>query len=82
MGHVKARNDHIFTEYHARGLVDMAVEILMAVLLLENSIKSERKFSLAQLFVTDTFHRAQMLAGQIIYSDEDIVDKHRQLLEP
>jgi hypothetical protein len=63
-------------------LVDMAVEILIAVLLLKNSINSERKFNLAEKFVLDTFHRAQMLSGKIIYSDENIVDKHRQLLEP
>ena len=81
MSHVKARNDHIYTDYHVRGLVDTAVEILMAVLLLENSIKSDHKFNLAEKFITDTFQRAQMLAGRIIHSDEKIVDKHRQLLE-
>ena len=79
--YVKARNDHIYTEYHARGLVDMAVEILMAVLLLENSGKSDRKFNLAEKFVTDTFHRVQMLSEKIIYSDENIVDKCRHLLD-
>jgi alkylation response protein AidB-like acyl-CoA dehydrogenase len=81
VSHMKSRNDHIYTEYHARGLVDMAVEILMGVLLLKNSLKSECKFNLAEKFVTETFHRAQMLAGKIIYSDENIVDKNRQLLE-
>ena len=78
---VKSHNDHIYTEYHARGLVDMAVEILMAVLLLENSRKSDSKFKLAEKFVTDTFHRVQMLTGKIIYSDENIVDKYRYLLD-
>lgn len=81
VSHVKAHNDHIYTEYHARGMVDMAVEILMAVLLLENSKKSDRKFNLAKKFVTDTFHRVQMLSGKIIYSDENIVDKDRHLLD-
>lgn len=79
--HVKARNDHMYTEYHARGLVDMAVEILLAVLLLENSRKSDRKFNLAKKFVTDTFHRVQMLSGKILYSDENIVDEDRRLLD-
>jgi alkylation response protein AidB-like acyl-CoA dehydrogenase len=78
---VKSHNDHIYTEYHARGLVDMAVEILMAVLLLENSRNSDSKFKLAEKFVTDTFHRVQMLTGKIIYSDENIVDKYRYLLD-
>jgi hypothetical protein len=81
VGYVKAHNDHIYTEYHARGLVDMAVEILMAVLLLENSRKSDRKFNLAEKFVTDTFHRVQMLTGKIINSDKNIVDKYRHLLD-
>jgi len=81
VSHVKTLNDHMYTEYHARGMVDMAVEILMAVLLLENSRKSDRKFNLAKKFVTDTFHRVQMLSGKIIYSDENIVDKDRHLLD-
>ncbi len=78
---VKALNNPIYTEYHARGLVDMAVEILMAVLLLENSRKSDRKIYLAEKFVTDTFHRVQMLSGKITYSDQSIVDKDRHLLD-
>jgi alkylation response protein AidB-like acyl-CoA dehydrogenase len=81
VGHVKARNDHIYTEYHARGLVDMAVEILIAVLLLKNSREFDHKFNLAKKFVTDTFHRVQMLSGKIIYSDENIVDNDRHLLD-
>gem|GEM_PF-4410720 len=59
----------------------MAVEILMAVLLLENSRKSDRKLNLAKKFVTDTFHRVQMLSGKIIYSDENIFYKDRHLLD-
>jgi len=81
VSHVKAHNDHLYAEYHARGLVDMAVEILMAVLLLESSRKSDRKFNLAEKFVTDTFHRVQMLTGKIIYSDENVVDKYLHLLD-
>jgi len=32
-------------------------------------------------FLTDTFHRVRMLSGKIIYSDENIVDKDRHLLD-
>jgi 3-(methylthio)propanoyl-CoA dehydrogenase len=81
VSYVKDRNDHMFTEYHARGLVDMAVEILMAVLLLENSRKSDRKFNLARKFITDTFHRVQMLSEKILCSDENIVDEGRRILD-
>ncbi|UCD31140.1 MAG: acyl-CoA dehydrogenase family protein, partial [Desulfobacterales bacterium] len=54
---VKAQNDPLYTEYHARGLVDMAVEILISVLLLEASIVSEQKYNLAKRFITNAFYK-------------------------
>ncbi len=78
--YVKAHNDKAYTEYHARGLVDMAVETLMAVLLLENSRKSNRKFNLAKRFVADTFQRVQMLAEKVTSRNENPVDECKRLL--
>ncbi len=78
--YVKAHNDQTYTEYHARGLVDMAVETLMAVLLLENSRKSNRKFNLAKRFVADTFQRVQMLAEKVTSGNENPVDECKRLL--
>ena len=78
--YVKAHNDQTYTEYHARGLVDMAVETLMAVLLLENSRKSNRKFNLAKRFVADTFQRVQMLAEKVTSRNENPVDECKRLL--
>jgi alkylation response protein AidB-like acyl-CoA dehydrogenase len=78
--YVKAHNDKAYTEYHARGLVDMAVETLMAVLLLENSRKSNHKFNLAKRFVADTFQRVQMLAEKVTSRNENPVDECKRLL--
>jgi hypothetical protein len=78
--YVKAHNDQTYTEYHARGLVDMAVETLMAVLLLESSRKSNRKFNLAKRFVADTFQRVQMLAEKVTSRNENPVDECKRLL--
>ncbi len=78
--YVKAHNDQTYTEYHARGLVDMAVETLMAVLLLENSRKSNHKFNLAKRFVADTFQRVQMLAEKVTSGNENPVDECKRLL--
>ncbi len=78
--YVKAHNDKAYTEYHARGLVDMAVETLMAVLLLENARKSNRKFNLAKRFVADTFQRVQMLAEKVTSRNENPVDECKRLL--
>ncbi len=62
VGSVKAQNDHVCVEYHARGLVDMAVETLMGLLLLENATRSEDKLIVAKKFITDTHLRVQMLS--------------------
>jgi hypothetical protein len=78
--HVKAHNDKTYTEYHARGLVDMAVETLMAVLLLENSRNSNHKFNLAKRFVADTFQRVQMLSEKVTSKNENPVDECKRLL--
>jgi len=78
---VKAQDDPICTQYHARGLVDMAVETFLTVLLLEKSIKDVRHFNLAKRFITDTSHRVQMLAEKVISSNENPVDECKRLIE-
>jgi alanyl-tRNA synthetase len=77
----KAQDNHSFTEYHAKGLVDMAVETFMAVLLLEKSKISDRYFNIAKRFVSDTYHRVQTNAEKIINSNENPVDACKCLLD-
>ncbi|UCD87892.1 MAG: acyl-CoA dehydrogenase family protein [Desulfobacterales bacterium] len=77
---VKEQNDHVCTDYHARGLVDMAVETLMAMLLLEGASKSEQKLNIARSFVTDTHLRVKMLAEKVLSHDAKSIDEFRRLL--
>ena len=77
----KAQDNHSFTEYHAKGLIDMAVETFMAVLLLEKSKISDRYFNIAKRFVSDTYHRVQTNAEKIINSNENPVDACKCLLD-
>ena len=79
--YVKAQNDPLYLEYHARGLVDMAVEILISVLLIETSATSDHKFNLAKRFITDAFHKVQMLAEKVINSNENPVDDCKRIIE-
>ena len=78
---VKAQNDPLYTEYHARGLVDMAVEILISVLLIEAATTSDQKYNLAKRFIADAFHKVQMLAEKIINSNEGPVDDCKLIIE-
>ena len=77
----KTQDNHSFTEYHAKGLIDMAVETFMAVLLLEKSKISDRYFNIAKRFVSDTYHRVQTNAEKIINSNENPVDACKCLLD-
>jgi alkylation response protein AidB-like acyl-CoA dehydrogenase len=77
---VKEQNDHTCTEYHARALVDMAVETFMGILLMENARRSEHKLNVAKRFITDTRPRVQMLAERIVSLDMKSIDEYREIL--
>jgi len=80
VGFVKEQNDHFCTDYHSRGLVDMAVETLMGFLLLEGASKSEQKVRVAKKFVADSHPRIQMLAARIMAGNIDAINEFRGLL--
>ena len=77
---VKEQNDHRCTEYHAKALVDMAVETLMGVLLLENARRSEHKLRIAQRFIADTRPRVQTLAEKVAVCDITSINEYMELL--
>jgi alkylation response protein AidB-like acyl-CoA dehydrogenase len=78
---VKAKNDHLYLEYYSRGLVDMATETLIAVLLLQNSIKSDHKFDIAKRFIADTYVRVKMLADKTINGDDLAIYECRRIID-
>ncbi|MBW2020737.1 MAG: acyl-CoA dehydrogenase family protein [Deltaproteobacteria bacterium] len=78
---VKGQNNHLCTEYHARRLVDMAVETLMALLLLEDARRSEHKFNVAKRFVADIYPRVQMLSEKVDSQDMKSIDECRRILD-
>jgi len=80
VGCVNAQADRACIQYHARGLVDMAVEILMGRLLLENATRSQQRFDVAKKFVADTYPRVKMLAERVMSRDMKSIDECRQIL--
>lgn len=81
VGFIKEQNDHFCTDYHARGLVDMAVETLMGLLLLEGASKSGQKVTVAKKFLADSHPRIQMLAAKIMAGDVDTISEFRGILD-
>jgi len=78
---VKEKNDHRCTDYHARGLVDMAAETLIGMLLLEGARKSERKLNVARRFVMDSHARIHMLAAKVLAGDINAINAFRGILD-
>jgi alkylation response protein AidB-like acyl-CoA dehydrogenase len=78
---IKEQNDHFCTDYHAKGLVDMAVETLMGMLLLENASKSEQKMIIARKFVEDSCLKVKMLAEKVLSQDAKSIDESRGMLD-
>jgi alkylation response protein AidB-like acyl-CoA dehydrogenase len=79
---VKGQDDHLCAEYHARRLVDMAVETLMSVLLMENARGSDLGINRAKRFVAETHSRVKMLAEKILSHDVSAMDESRRALDP
>jgi alkylation response protein AidB-like acyl-CoA dehydrogenase len=77
---VKEYDDHVYTEYHARRLLDMAVETLMGTLLLENARKSKHKLDVAKRFMEDACPRIKMLAEKIGSDNPGSVHECRKIL--
>jgi hypothetical protein len=78
---VKEQNDHFCTDYHARGLVDMAVETLMGILLIENAANSEQKMHVTRRFVEDSHLKVKMLAEKVLSQDAKAIDGSRGMLD-
>lgn len=72
---IKEQNDHTCTEYHAKALIDMAVETFMAMLLLENARRSEKRLNVAKRFIADTRPKVQVLAEKMVSCDMKSIDE-------
>ena len=59
----------------------MAVEILMAALLLEKSRNNGHKLDIPTRFVTETYLRTQMLSEKIKSSDILSIEEYRKILD-
>ncbi len=78
---VKGEHSQVHADYHARKLVDMAVDTLMAMLLLESARRSDHFLHLARRFVMEAHLRIRMLADKIKSGDVNIFNECRQILD-
>ncbi len=81
IAHVKEVSDSVFQEYHARRLVEMAIDAIIGYLLCADALKSERKASVARLFLSRASLRVRSRLDFILSGDRYVVDLHRDVLD-
>ena len=77
---VKAEHDHVFQEFHAARLVEMATDALMGFLLCADSLQSERKRTVAQVFLQGATLRTQANLACIQSRDRTLLEGQKAIL--
>lgn len=76
VSHIKKRDDSEFQKIHASRLVNMAIESIISYLMCIDSLNSDRKKKVAQLFITKATLRAKA-DMEYITSDDNSVNEFR-----
>jgi len=78
--YVKEKKDTTFHDFHARRVVDIAVNTYMGYLVLAEALESEHKACVAEHFVHHIVPLVSANAAYILDDEEDIVQNHQQIL--
>ena len=77
---VKGRNDQKYIDYHARRLVDVATDIYIGYLFLDEARQDNTRRIVARKFINDLAPRARMLCAIATDGDTTITDNYQALL--
>jgi len=79
--HVREQKDSAFQEYHAKRLVDMAIDAITCYLVCIDALASERKRKVARIFTDRATHRVTSALNHILSGDRWIIDFNRDVIE-
>jgi alkylation response protein AidB-like acyl-CoA dehydrogenase len=74
VAHVRAVGDTMFRDFHARRLVEMAIDLVCAYLLLRDAQHDARKLLVAEYFVAGMTARIEGDAAAVLASDAGTID--------
>ncbi|MBM4087051.1 MAG: acyl-CoA dehydrogenase, partial [Planctomycetes bacterium] len=80
VAHIKALNDRRYTDLNARRIVDIAIDIYLGYLFLDQSTKSIHKEVLAKKFLNDALPRVEMNAALVLSGDRTFLDRTLDLI--
>ena len=78
---IKEKSNPTFQEYHATRLVNMTCDTIHAYLLCRDGLQSERKLSVAKIFINKALFRVKSTLDYILVNDHSIIDLHNQIID-
>lgn len=79
--HVKTRREPEYTDFVARRIVDMAIDIVQTILFLDSAQINERKASLAAIWIRDAKQRVADHCHYITGNRTQVIDLHREIID-
>jgi 3-(methylthio)propanoyl-CoA dehydrogenase len=80
VSHIKGKKDPVYQEYHARRLVEMAMDTVLGYLMCRDALLSDLKKKTARIFLTKASHRVTAGLNYILSDDMDVIDYHDDII--
>ena len=78
---LKEKGDSVYQEFHATRLVNMTTDVINAYLLCQNALHSERKKTVARLFINKANLRVKSTFDYILTDDHSLIDLHTEVID-
>jgi hypothetical protein len=81
VSHIKERGEGDYHDFHARRVLEMANDTIIAYLLLIDGLQSERKAKLAGVFLSKALPRVKASFETIMSDDRRLIDSYRDIID-
>ncbi len=81
VSYVREKNDNLFQDYHARRLVEMTTNCIIAYLMLRDAKHSERKKDVAKYFIEFALPEVRMRHDVIVSGVSHLLEKREEILK-
>ncbi|MBN2810190.1 MAG: acyl-CoA dehydrogenase family protein [Deltaproteobacteria bacterium] len=78
---VKEKGDSVFQEFHAGRLVNMTTDVINTYLLCQNALRSERKKTVARVYLSKAYLRVKANLDYILANDHVLIDLHGEVID-
>ncbi|MCD6534542.1 MAG: acyl-CoA dehydrogenase family protein [Deltaproteobacteria bacterium] len=81
ISYIKEKADPVYQEFHTTRLVNMTTDVIHAYLLCRDALHSERKKTVAQLFINKANLRIKSTLDYILADDHSLIDLHAEVID-